>query len=100
MAHSRGNYYIIKSWLGQLWLQIKVLHGGYDLLNRTYPGLVGKDTGCRVVQRKNFPEIIMPGALRNDFYVYLKDAELEKEKFHEGLQRVTRWKSRVIIIQL
>ena len=64
--------------LGKLWLQIKVLQGGYEELKSTYPGLVGYETGCRVVQRKNFPDIIMPGALRNDFYVQLCSGDLEK----------------------
>ena len=52
--------------LGTLWLQIKTLHGGYDHLKNTYPGLVGTETGCKVVNRKNFPDIIMPGGFRID----------------------------------
>ena len=31
--------------LGKLWLQVKTLHGGPEELRKTYPGLVGKETG-------------------------------------------------------
>ena len=39
---------------------------------------MGKETGCRIIARRNFPDVIMPGALRNDFYVLLRYGELER----------------------
>lgn len=73
--------------LGQLWLKIKTLAGNYNQVADSHPALVGKGTGCKIVQRLGFPEIIMPGALRNDFYLMLKHGEFEKSvKSHRSVQ--------------
>ena len=64
--------------LGKLWLQIKCLNGTLIDVKQSNPALVGSETGCKFVQRRGFPEIIMPGALRNDFYLTLMNGEFEK----------------------
>ena len=64
--------------LGQLWLQIKLLPGDYEEALESHPALIGKKTGTKVVQRRGFPEIVLPGRHRNDFYLMLRNGEFEK----------------------
>lgn len=48
---------------------MKMLHGDVKSVRSEYKHLVDKSTA--VVRKMGFPEVIMPGDLRNDLYVTL-----------------------------
>ncbi|XP_042309499.1 dedicator of cytokinesis protein 2 [Sceloporus undulatus] len=59
-----------------LWVTMKMLVGDIAQIRKDYPHLVDRTT---VVARKlGFPEIIMPGDVRNDIYVTLLYGDLDK----------------------
>ncbi|XP_067836606.1 dedicator of cytokinesis protein 2-like isoform X2 [Heptranchias perlo] len=61
-----------------LWVSMKLLSGDLKQIRKDHPHLVDRST---VVARKmGFPEIIMPGDVRNDIYVTLVQGEFDKQK--------------------
>ncbi|XP_074816781.1 dedicator of cytokinesis protein 2 [Natator depressus] len=59
-----------------LWVTMKMLVGDMTQIRKDYPHLVDRTT---VVARKlGFPEIIMPGDIRNDIYVTLTMGDFDK----------------------
>ncbi|XP_031413970.1 dedicator of cytokinesis protein 2 [Clupea harengus] len=59
-----------------LWVTMKVLVGDIVQIRKDYPHLVDRNT---VVARKlGFPEIIMPGDVRNDIYLTLDRGDFDK----------------------
>ncbi|XP_042199746.1 dedicator of cytokinesis protein 2 [Callorhinchus milii] len=60
-----------------LWVSMKLLSGDLKQIRKDHPHLVDRNT---VVARKmGFPEIIMPGDVRNDIYVTLVQGEFDKQ---------------------
>ena len=59
-----------------LWVTMKALVGDIVQIRKEYPHLVDRST---VVARKlGFPEIIMPGDIRNDIYLTLCTGDFDK----------------------
>ncbi|XP_069850102.1 dedicator of cytokinesis protein 2, partial [Dipodomys merriami] len=59
-----------------LWVTMKMLVGDLTQIRKDYPHLVDRTT---VVARKlGFPEIIMPGDVRNDIYITLLQGDFDK----------------------
>ncbi|MGH0165729.1 UNVERIFIED_CONTAM: hypothetical protein FKN15_052987 [Acipenser sinensis] len=59
-----------------LWVTMKPLVGDIVQIRKDYPHLVDRTT---VVARKlGFPEIIMPGDVRNDIYINLQSGDFDK----------------------
>ncbi|MEJ1287605.1 hypothetical protein NN561_018626 [Cricetulus griseus] len=59
-----------------LWVTMKMLVGDITQIRKDYPHLVDRTT---VVARKlGFPEIIMPGDVRNDIYITLLQGDFDK----------------------
>ncbi|KAJ1127755.1 hypothetical protein NDU88_006148 [Pleurodeles waltl] len=59
-----------------LWVTMKMLVGDTVLIRKNYPHLVDRTT---VVARKlGFPEIIMPGDIRNDIYITILQGDFDK----------------------
>lgn len=59
-----------------LWVTMKALVGDIVQIRKEYPHLVDRST---VVARKlGFPEIIMPGDIRNDIYLTLWTGDFDK----------------------
>ncbi|XP_036279632.1 dedicator of cytokinesis protein 2 isoform X3 [Pipistrellus kuhlii] len=59
-----------------LWVTMKMLVGDIIQIRKDYPHLVDRTT---VVARKlGFPEIIMPGDVRNDIYITLLQGDFDK----------------------
>ncbi len=59
-----------------LWVTMKALVGDIIQIRKEYPHLVDRST---VVARKlGFPEIIMPGDVRNDIYLTLHTGDFDK----------------------
>uniref|UniRef100_H3BDM0 Dedicator of cytokinesis 2 n=1 Tax=Latimeria chalumnae TaxID=7897 RepID=H3BDM0_LATCH len=59
-----------------LWVTMKMLIGDIIQIRKDYPHLVDRTT---VVARKlGFPEIIMPGDVRNDIYITLLQGDFDK----------------------
>lgn len=59
-----------------LWVTMKALVGDIIQIRKEYPHLVDRST---VVARKlGFPEIIMPGDIRNDIYLTLHTGDFDK----------------------
>lgn len=59
-----------------LWVTMKPLVGDIVQIRKEYPHLVDRST---VVARKlGFPEIIMPGDVRNDIYLTLQGGDFDK----------------------
>ncbi|XP_034036941.1 dedicator of cytokinesis protein 2-like isoform X2 [Thalassophryne amazonica] len=59
-----------------LWVTMKALIGDIVQIRKEYPHLVDRST---VVARKlGFPEIIMPGDVRNDIYLTLQGGDFDK----------------------
>uniref|UniRef100_A0A452H6G6 Uncharacterized protein n=1 Tax=Gopherus agassizii TaxID=38772 RepID=A0A452H6G6_9SAUR len=66
----------IKGKAESLWVTMKMLVGDMSQIRKDYPHLVDRTT---VVARKlGFPEIIMPGDIRNDIYVTLTMGDFDK----------------------
>ncbi|XP_028669046.2 dedicator of cytokinesis protein 2-like [Erpetoichthys calabaricus] len=59
-----------------LWVTVKTLVGDITQIRKDYPHLVDRTT---VVARKlGFPEIIMPGDVRNDIYITLQSGDFDR----------------------
>uniref|UniRef100_A0AAR2LWE2 Dedicator of cytokinesis 2 n=1 Tax=Pygocentrus nattereri TaxID=42514 RepID=A0AAR2LWE2_PYGNA len=67
---------LLFSCLFWLWVTMKALVGDIVQIRKEYPHLVDRST---VVARKlGFPEIIMPGDIRNDIYLTLHSGDFDK----------------------
>ncbi|XP_039625562.1 dedicator of cytokinesis protein 5 isoform X1 [Polypterus senegalus] len=61
-----------------LWVTLKLLPGDLSQVQKDFPHLVNRSTA--VVRKMGFPEIILPGNVRNDIYVTLIQGEFDKGK--------------------
>ncbi|KAJ8365517.1 hypothetical protein SKAU_G00143480 [Synaphobranchus kaupii] len=59
-----------------LWVTLKLLPGDIHQIRKDFPHLVDRSTA--VARKMGFPEIIMPGDVRNDIYVTLVLGEFDK----------------------
>uniref|UniRef100_A0A8C5FG88 Dedicator of cytokinesis 1 n=1 Tax=Gadus morhua TaxID=8049 RepID=A0A8C5FG88_GADMO len=59
-----------------LWVTLKRLPGDIHQIRKDFPHLVDRTTA--VARKMGFPEIIMPGDVRNDIYVTLVQGEFDK----------------------
>ncbi|RXM36003.1 Dedicator of cytokinesis protein 1, partial [Acipenser ruthenus] len=59
-----------------LWVTLKLLPGDIHQIRKDFPHLVDRSTA--VPRKMGFPEIIMPGDVRNDIYVTLVQGDFEK----------------------
>ncbi|KAJ7316275.1 hypothetical protein JRQ81_002437, partial [Phrynocephalus forsythii] len=66
-----------------LWVTMKMLVGDINQIRKDYPHLVDRTTA--VARKLGFPEIIMPGDIRNDIYITLLYGDLDK--FNKTSQR-------------
>ncbi|XP_075063292.1 dedicator of cytokinesis protein 5 [Mixophyes fleayi] len=61
-----------------LWISLKLLPGDLNQVQKEYSHLVDRSTA--VARKMGFPEIILPGDVRNDIYVTLIQGEFDKGK--------------------
>ncbi|XP_054605243.1 dedicator of cytokinesis protein 1 isoform X2 [Nothobranchius furzeri] len=59
-----------------LWVTLKRLPGDIHQIRKDFPHLVDRSTA--VARKMGFPEIIMPGDVRNDIYVTLVQGDFDK----------------------
>ncbi|XP_016123436.1 dedicator of cytokinesis protein 1-like, partial [Sinocyclocheilus grahami] len=59
-----------------LWVTLKLLPGDIHQIRKDFPHLVDRSTA--VARKMGFPEIIMPGDVRNDIYVTLVQGDFDK----------------------
>nr|XP_058959333.1 dedicator of cytokinesis protein 1-like [Pocillopora verrucosa] len=59
-------------------ISLKLMAGDIEQIREEHPLLVNKQTA--VARKHGFPEVIMPGDLRNDLYLTLHSGEFEKGK--------------------
>uniref|UniRef100_A0AAQ4Q2G6 Dedicator of cytokinesis 1 n=1 Tax=Gasterosteus aculeatus aculeatus TaxID=481459 RepID=A0AAQ4Q2G6_GASAC len=59
-----------------LWVTLKLLPGDVHQIRKDFPHLVDRSTA--VARKMGFPEIIMPGDVRNDIYVTLALGDFDK----------------------
>ncbi|XP_035017621.1 dedicator of cytokinesis protein 2 isoform X2 [Hippoglossus stenolepis] len=59
-----------------LWVTMKALVGDIVQIRKEYPHLVDRST--MVARKLGFPEIIMPGDVRNDIYLTLQGGDFDK----------------------
>ncbi|KAM3924321.1 dedicator of cytokinesis protein 5 [Leptodactylus fuscus] len=61
-----------------LWISLKLLPGDLNQVQKEYSHLVDRSTA--VARKMGFPEIILPGDVRNDIYITLIQGEYDKGK--------------------
>uniref|UniRef100_H3D1P3 Dedicator of cytokinesis 5 n=1 Tax=Tetraodon nigroviridis TaxID=99883 RepID=H3D1P3_TETNG len=61
-----------------LFVTLKLLPGDLTQVRKDFPHLVDRSTA--IVRKMGFPEIILPGDVRNDFYVTLLQGEFDRGK--------------------
>ncbi|XP_075881740.1 dedicator of cytokinesis protein 5 [Nelusetta ayraudi] len=61
-----------------LFVTLKLLPGDLAQVRKDYPHFVDRSTA--VVRKMGFPEIILPGIVRNDFYITLLQGEFDRGK--------------------
>ncbi|XP_041065721.1 dedicator of cytokinesis protein 5 isoform X3 [Carcharodon carcharias] len=61
-----------------LWVSMKLLPGDMKQVHKDFPHLVDRSTA--VARKMGFPEIVLPGDIRNDIYVTLIQGEFDKGK--------------------
>ncbi|XP_038599409.1 dedicator of cytokinesis protein 1 isoform X1 [Tachyglossus aculeatus] len=59
-----------------LWVTLKLVPGDIHQIRKDFPHLVDRTTA--VTRKMGFPEIIMPGDVRNDIYVTLVQGDFDK----------------------
>uniref|UniRef100_H3ANT8 C2 DOCK-type domain-containing protein n=1 Tax=Latimeria chalumnae TaxID=7897 RepID=H3ANT8_LATCH len=59
-----------------LWVTMKLIPGDIHQIRKDFPHLVDRSTA--VARKMGFPEIIMPGDVRNDIYVTLVQGDFDK----------------------
>ncbi|KAJ0060440.1 hypothetical protein NL108_011525 [Boleophthalmus pectinirostris] len=67
---------MISSCVSGLWVTLKLLPGDIHQIRKDFPHLVDRSTA--VARKMGFPEIIMPGDVRNDIYVTLVQGDFDK----------------------
>uniref|UniRef100_A0A665TXY5 Dedicator of cytokinesis 5 n=1 Tax=Echeneis naucrates TaxID=173247 RepID=A0A665TXY5_ECHNA len=61
-----------------LFVTLKLLPGDLAQVRKDYPHFVDRSTA--IVRKMGFPEIILPGNVRNDFYITLLQGEFDRGK--------------------
>uniref|UniRef100_A0A8C6U3A8 Dedicator of cytokinesis 1 n=1 Tax=Neogobius melanostomus TaxID=47308 RepID=A0A8C6U3A8_9GOBI len=69
-------YLFLSLSLSGLWVTLKLLPGDIHQIRKDFPHLVDRSTA--VARKMGFPEIIMPGDVRNDIYVTLVQGDFDK----------------------
>uniref|UniRef100_A0A8C6WXX4 Dedicator of cytokinesis 5 n=1 Tax=Neogobius melanostomus TaxID=47308 RepID=A0A8C6WXX4_9GOBI len=64
--------------LAGLFVTLKLLPGDLAQVRKDYPHFVDRSTA--IVRKMGFPEIILPGIVRNDFYITLVQGEFDRGK--------------------
>ncbi|XP_071089559.1 dedicator of cytokinesis protein 1-like isoform X4 [Haliotis cracherodii] len=59
-----------------IWVSLKILPGDLKQVQEDFPHIVGANTP--IARKMGFPEVIMPGDVRNDIYVTLMHGEFTK----------------------
>lgn len=59
-----------------IWLSVKLLRGDKDQIAHDYPVLVNKRTA--IARKQGFPEVIMPGDVRNDMFISIVSGKFDK----------------------
>ncbi|GFO14588.1 dedicator of cytokinesis protein 1 [Plakobranchus ocellatus] len=59
-----------------LWVSLKILHGDMKQVREKYPHLVLP--GTAMARKMGFPDVIMPGDVRNDIYVTVMQGDFNK----------------------
>ncbi|XP_021375284.1 dedicator of cytokinesis protein 1-like isoform X4 [Mizuhopecten yessoensis] len=59
-----------------VWVSMKILSGDPKQVREDFPHLVGQNTP--VSRKMGFPEVIMPGDVRNDIYITIKQGEFTR----------------------
>ncbi|KFM70972.1 Dedicator of cytokinesis protein 1, partial [Stegodyphus mimosarum] len=59
-----------------LWVCLKLLHGDLKQVKEEYPHLITPSTA--VARKMGFPEVILPGDVRNDLYLTISHGEFTK----------------------
>ncbi|XP_078449223.1 dedicator of cytokinesis protein 1-like isoform X1 [Lampetra planeri] len=59
-----------------LWVSMKMLNGDIKQVKKDFPHLIDRSTA--IARKMGFPEIIMPGDVRNDVYITLVQGEFDK----------------------
>ncbi|XP_048584524.1 dedicator of cytokinesis protein 1 isoform X2 [Nematostella vectensis] len=59
-----------------IWVSVKVLEGNEEQIREENPLLMNKHTA--IARKQGFPEVIMPGDVRNDLYVTVLSGEFER----------------------
>uniref|UniRef100_A0A8C3SI77 Dedicator of cytokinesis 1 n=1 Tax=Chelydra serpentina TaxID=8475 RepID=A0A8C3SI77_CHESE len=67
---------ILTFYASGLWVTLKLLPGDIHQIRKEFPHLVDRSTA--VARKMGFPEIIMPGDVRNDIYVTLVQGDFDK----------------------
>ncbi|XP_043933928.1 dedicator of cytokinesis protein 3 [Protopterus annectens] len=57
-------------------ISLQLLRGDMDQIRREYPLMLNR--GAAVVRKLGFPDVIMPGDIRNDLYLTLERGEFER----------------------
>ena len=59
-----------------LWITIKKIQGDLKQVQKEYPHLLSGSTA--IARKMGFPDVIMPGDVRNDIYVTLTQGEFKR----------------------
>ncbi|XP_050389742.1 dedicator of cytokinesis protein 1 [Patella vulgata] len=59
-----------------IWVSMKVLSGDLKQVQEDYPHVISQ--GCTFARKIGFPEVIMPGDVRNDIYITIMSGEFYK----------------------
>uniref|UniRef100_A0A8D0SKY6 Dedicator of cytokinesis 5 n=1 Tax=Sus scrofa TaxID=9823 RepID=A0A8D0SKY6_PIG len=74
IIHGKFIFYSFKG----LWVSLKLLPGDLTQVQKNFSHLVDRSTA--IARKMGFPEIILPGDVRNDIYVTLIHGEFDKGK--------------------
>uniref|UniRef100_A0A9J8D1R6 Dedicator of cytokinesis 5 n=1 Tax=Cyprinus carpio carpio TaxID=630221 RepID=A0A9J8D1R6_CYPCA len=79
----RNRFFIVSRWYictgsRSLFVTLKLLPGDVFQVQKHYPHFVDRTTA--IVRKMGFPEIILPGYVRNDIYVTLLQGEFDRGK--------------------
>uniref|UniRef100_A0A671KLM9 Dedicator of cytokinesis protein 5-like n=1 Tax=Sinocyclocheilus anshuiensis TaxID=1608454 RepID=A0A671KLM9_9TELE len=79
----KNRFFIVNRWYicrrsRGLFVTLKLLPGDVFQVKKNYPHFVDRTTA--IVRKMGFPEIILPGYLRNDIYVTLLQGEFDRGK--------------------
>uniref|UniRef100_A0A8D3E0M2 Dedicator of cytokinesis 5 n=1 Tax=Scophthalmus maximus TaxID=52904 RepID=A0A8D3E0M2_SCOMX len=71
-------FHFLTCFLAGLFVTLKLLPGDLAQVRKDYPHFVDRSTA--IVRKMGFPEIILPGNVRNDIYITLLQGEFDRGK--------------------